>query len=328
MRTHQLGGRNVSVIGLGTADFGGKCPESRAREFLDAYTEIGGNLIDTARVYGDFSTPRDGESEKVIGRWMSERKNRADLFLSTKGGHPRLRGLRLPRLSRADILADMEASLEALQTDRVDIYWLHRDDLLRPVGEIMETLQQLIEDGHTRMTGVSNWKAGRIAEANAYAAAHGLTPLTADQPQFSLAPSRMIGDPTLVTMDRRLWTLHRDTGMPCFCFSSQAGGFYAKLDSLGAAKLPLALKAQYLRRDSAAVLRRLRELSAGSGRSVSALSLAWLTCQPFPTFALAGVSRPEHVRSLAEAGDTVLTDEERDSLRVFSPVLHTPARKP
>ena len=66
MRTHRFGSREVSVIGLGTADFGGRIAESLAREFLDAYIGIKGNFIDTARVYGDFATPKNGESEKVI----------------------------------------------------------------------------------------------------------------------------------------------------------------------------------------------------------------------------------------------------------------------
>ncbi len=315
MRTHQLGGRNVSVIGLGTADFGGKCPESRAREFLDAYTEIGGNLIDTARVYGDFSTPRDGESEKVIGRWMSERKNRAALFLSTKGGHPRLRGLRLPRLSRADILADMEASLEALQTDRVDIYWLHRDDLLRPVGEIMETLESLIRDGSTRMTGVSNWKPGRIREANAYAAAHGLTPLTANQPQFSLAKQVRSLDPTLTAMDRDTCRMHQETNMACCCFSSQAHGFFTKLDQGGEESLAPNVRAEFLCPENRAVYERIKTVQKETGLSVGAIALAFLTCQPFPTFALVGCSKMEHLCALKEAGDAALNDAQRDFLR-------------
>ena len=68
MRKQDFGNSRVSVIGLGSADFGGKIAESLAREFMDAYAAIGGNLIDTGRVYGDFVTPRNGESEKIIGR--------------------------------------------------------------------------------------------------------------------------------------------------------------------------------------------------------------------------------------------------------------------
>ena len=70
MLKRKFGTRDVSILALGTADYGGTFPEAKAREFMDAYVEIGGNFIDTAHVYGDFATPRNCESEKVIGRWM------------------------------------------------------------------------------------------------------------------------------------------------------------------------------------------------------------------------------------------------------------------
>lgn len=125
-----------------------KIAESRAREFMDAYATVGGNLIDTGRIYGDFVTPRKGESEKIIGRWLTDRHCRERVFLSTKGGHPPLQDMQRSRLSREEIRSDMAESLQDLQTDYVDIFWLHRDDESRPAGEIMETLQSLIEVAH------------------------------------------------------------------------------------------------------------------------------------------------------------------------------------
>ena len=70
MRYAEFCGRQTAVIALGTMDFGGRIEESRAREFMDAYVEIGGNFIDTARIYGDFARKIQGGSEQVIGRWM------------------------------------------------------------------------------------------------------------------------------------------------------------------------------------------------------------------------------------------------------------------
>ena len=186
MLKRKFGTRDVSILALGTADYGGTFPEAKAREFMDAYVEIGGNFIDTAHVYGDFATPKNGESEKVIGRWMEQRRNRDAIFLSTKGAHPKLSAMNVGRLSRSEIRGDMAESLDALRTDHVDVYWLHRDDVSRPVGDVMETMQSLLDDGSTRLIGASNWSAARIREANAYAAGHGLTPFCANQPQFSL----------------------------------------------------------------------------------------------------------------------------------------------
>ena len=318
MRKQAFGDCQVAVIGLGSGDFGGKTGESRAREFMDAYLALGGNLIDTARVYGDFVTPRNGESEKVIGRWLTDRHCREQVFLSTKGGHPPLQNMRHSRLGREEIRGDLAESLQDLQTDHVEIFWLHRDDESRPVGDIMETLQSLLEDGSTRMTGVSNWHPERIREANRYAASHGLTPLSANQPQFSLARQVHCYDPTLVTMDAETWRMHRQTGMVCCCFSSQAGGFFTKLDTLGWDRLPENLKNDYGCEENLRIDEKLKILRGKTGLSVGALALAYLTCQPFPAFALVGATRIEHVLALQEAGDAVISPRQRDELRSFA----------
>ncbi len=317
MRTHPFGSREVSVIGLGTANFGGTTAESQACEFMDMYIAMNGNFIDTARVYGDFATPKNGESEKVIGRWISSRHCRDQIFLSTKGGHPPLENMHHSRLSREEIRSDIRASLEDLQTDCVDIYWLHRDDASRPVGEIMETLQELLDDGYTRLTGVSNWTPARILEANAFAAAHGLTPLYANQPQFSLAVQVAFPEDTLISMDAAAYRMHMETGMTCCCFSSQAHGFFTKLDEAGESRLPESVKTQYLCEENRQIYRRVKQLQQATGLDISSIALAYLTCQPFPTFALVGGSRAEHIRALEKAGDAVLTASQLNDLRSF-----------
>lgn len=317
MRTRPFGSREVSVIGLGTADFGGKISEGLACEFMDMYIGMKGNFIDTARVYGDFATPQNGESEKIIGRWITARHCRDQIFLSTKGGHPPLDNMHHSRLSRAEIRADIQDSLEDLQTDSVDIYWLHRDEISRPVGEIMEMLQELLEEGRTRLTGVSNWTPARIMEANAFAAAHGLTPLYANQPQFSLAVQVSFPDDTLISMDAAAYRMHMETGMACCCFSSQAHGFFTKLDESGEGCLPESIKAQYLCEENRRIYQRIKQVQQVTGLDVSSIALAYLTCQPFPTFALAGASRKEHIMVLEKAGDTTLTASQLNKLRSF-----------
>ena len=313
MRKRIFGNDEISVIGMGTAEFGGRHPEGLARDLLDAYVSIGGNLVDTARVYGDFVTPRNGESEKIVGRWMEDRGNRREIFLSTKGGHPPLDDMRRSRLSPEEIRNDMAASLEDLRTDHVDIYFLHRDDPSRPVGQIMETLHGLVEDGYTRMIGVSNWAPARIREANAWADAHGLTRLAANQPQFSLAEQRFFLDPTTRGMDAETWRMHRETGMPCFCFSSQAHGYFTRLDKQS--PLTESLRREFDSPENREILERIRTVRQETGLSVNAIALAWLMSQPFPTFPLVGASRVEHVEALREAGDALLTDRQRDLLR-------------
>lgn len=315
MRYAEFCGRQTAVIALGTMDFGGKIEESRAREFMDAYVEIGGNFIDTARIYGDFARKIQGGSEQVIGRWMEDRRCREKIVLGTKGGHPDLSTMHTGRLSRGEILDDMQRSLDNLRTDCVDIYWLHRDDPTRPVEDILESLTALVEQGMTRYVGVSNWRTERIVGANASAAQHGLVKLCANQPQFSLARQVVVEDDTLCQMDSQTYAMHVRENLPCVCFSSQAKGFLSKMDQGGEAILPDKARRRYLCEENLAVFERCRALSAQTGLSVNAIALAWLTSQPFPTFPIAGVSKMEHIDALREAGDAILTAEQRDGLR-------------
>ncbi len=315
MRKQPFGSYEVSVIGFGTADFGGRHPEGLARDLMDTYVSIGGNFIDTARVYGDFATPRNGESEKIVGRWMEARGNRDRIFLSTKGGHPPLSDLHRSRLAPEELRDDMAASLEDLRTDHVEIYWLHRDDESRPVGGIMETLQGFVEDGRARMVGVSNWRPERIREANAYAEAHGLVSLAANQPQFSLARQHFFLDNTTRGMDEETWRMHAETGMVCCCFSSQAHAYFTRLDRGGEAALTENLKKEFDSPENRAIMDRIRRVQEETGLSVGSIALAWLTAQPFPAFPLAGASRTEQVEALREAGEAVLTESQRDLLR-------------
>jgi len=316
MRTLKFGSRDVAVLALGASEFGGTCPEAKAFDFMDAYAELGGNFIDTARLYGDFATPKNGESEKVIGRWMEQRRNRDQIFLSTKGAHPVLGQMHIGRLGRDEIRSDMMGSLEDLRTDCVDVYWLHRDDISRPVGDIMETMQSLIEDGCTKLIGVSNWSPKRILEANAYAREHGLTEFIGNQPQFSLAQQMIVEDPTLTPMDAETYQMHMDTNMVCCCFSSQGKGFFTKLDELGEAGLPDKAKRRFLYPNNVEVYERMKTVREQTGLTIGAIALAWLTCQPFPTFALCGASKVEQVQALKDAADAILTPEQRDYLRV------------
>lgn len=315
MRYADFCGRQASVLALGTMDFGGKIEESRAREFMDAYVEIGGNFIDTARIYGDFAAGVQGGSEQVIGRWMEDRRCRERIVLGTKGGHPDPKTMHTGRLSHAEVLDDMQRSLDNLRTGCVDIYWLHRDDPFRPVEDILETLTDLVERGMTRHVGVSNWTPARILMAQAASEQRGLVKLSANQPQFSLARQVVVEDDTLCQVDAETYAMHVKDHLPCQPFSSQAKGFLAKMDAEGEGVLTDKARRRYLCEENLAVLKRTQALSKETGLSVGAISLAWLTSQPFPTFPIAGVSKMEHIAALKEAGDAVLTAEQRDWLR-------------
>lgn len=315
MRYRDFLGRRVSVIAMGSTGLGYEISQRQVNDFLDAYADLGGNFIDTARVYGDFGGEVCGIAERAIGNWMAARHNRGDMVIGTKGGHPRLKTMDVGRLDRESLKRDISDSLDALMCDNVDIYWLHRDDERRPVGDILDTLNGFIAQGLTRHIGVSNWKPERIREANVYAAQHGLAGFIANQPQFSLARQDMVEDPTLCQMDEEMYALHMETGMACVPFSSQAKGFFIKYHDGGETALSDKARRRFMTDYNMGIYDRLVKLSAETGYSVGALSLAYLTCQPFATFPIVGVSRTSQVEALREAGDAVITAEQALELR-------------
>ena len=126
-------------------------------------------------------------SEKTIGRWMKARGNRNSVILATKGAHPDLSAMHIPRLSRSDITKDLEESLKYLGVDHIDLYWLHRDDPNRDVCEIIETMDALVNSGKIRYYGLSNWKLPRLEEALAYAQGKGIARPSGSQILWSLA---------------------------------------------------------------------------------------------------------------------------------------------
>lgn len=313
MRQAVFCGRKASVIALGTMDFGGRIDAEQAFDFMDAYREIGGNFIDTARMYGDFAAGVWGGSEAVIGRWMSARRNRGDIVLSTKGAHPKQKGV--GRLNCEDVFDDLMRSLDALQCDSVDMYWLHRDDESRPVRDILETLTEITQRGFAGYVGVSNWRTQRIIEAEECAEKHGLVRLYANQPQFSLAPQYLVEDPTLCQMDGNMYAMHMRNMMPCVAFSAQSKGYLAKMAQFGEKALNEKVRRRFHTPENVALLRRIQAISRESGLSVGALALAWLTNCPFPCFPIAGVSKMAHFDTIREAGDAILTEQQRDFLR-------------
>ena len=315
MRYRDFLGKKTSVITMGTGGYGFSKSQMETNEYLDAYAKMGGNFLDTARIYGDIANGVCGISERAVGNWIAARHNRDDLVIGTKGGHPRVESMNVGRLDRDSLTRDMHESLNDLMIDQVDIYWLHRDDVTRPVGDILETLNTFIADGYTRAIGVSNWAPARIREANEYAKQHGMTGFYANQPQFSLARQDLVEDPTLYQMDAEMYAFHVETGMPCVSFSSQAKGFFIKYHEGGADSMPDKAKRRFMTPDNMAIYDKLVKLSAETGYSVGALSLAYLTCNKFDIYPIVGVSSMKQVMALAEAGDAVITLDQALELR-------------
>ena len=296
-------------IVLGTAPFGSGISRDHAFEILDAYVELGGNFVDTAAVYGM------GLSEQTVGSWMHERECRNKVFISTKGGHPSLPDWKR-RITETDILSDVENSLRNLQTDYIDVYFLHRDDENMPVDAIMPILDRLVREGKTRYIGASNWTVARINEANAFARENGMAEFAVSQIFWCGARINKdnVYDQTLVVMDEREHEGYIKNGMPVMAYTSQARGLFSLARDKGYESLSDSMKHTYMNSETKARAERIWAVSERTGVSPTAVSLAYLLCDKgVKAYPIIGTSRPER---LSEAFE-VFNLEEKDISMLF-----------
>ncbi len=178
--TRPLGhsGIQVSVIGLGCNQFGGRLDRSQTKTVLDAAIDAGITFLDTADRYGNTL------SEEFMGAAL--RGRREEIVLATKFGLDLGDGWVGPRGAGDYIRHAVEGSLRRLQTDTIDLYWYHRPDGVTPIGETLEALDALVRAGTVRAIGASNFSAHQIQEADMIAKERGLTPFTAIQNEYSL----------------------------------------------------------------------------------------------------------------------------------------------
>ncbi len=221
----------LSKLILGTVPFGSTMSSKDSFQIMDRYFEMGGNVIDTARVYSSWLPKGRDASETCVGAWMKERNCREKVVLITKGGHPPFSNLHASRISPENIFSDFADSQHFLQTDYIDIYFLHRDDESVPVNIIMDALHELVKKGQIKMLGASNWKLSRILEANKYARSHGKTPFSVSEIQWSYVycTNAMLHDDTLVCMDDQLenYQAYIQANIPVFAYSSQGHGIFS-----------------------------------------------------------------------------------------------------
>lgn len=285
--------RELSSLVLGTTVYR-SAGVNASTELLDAWLELGGNVVDCGREYGD--------SERVLGRWLHERGCREQIVVLTKGAHE---DAVRQRVTPADIRADLEESLHVLDLDSVDIYLLHRDDPSQPVGPLVEALNEHRAAGRIHAFGASNWTPARIEEANEYAAGHGLEGFSCSSPGLSLARQCEPPWPGCVSADDAdslEW--YERTGLPLFPWSAQAGGFFAGADG------PFVLRV-YGSEDNVERLRRAAHLAAAPGRTANEVALAWVLAQPFPSYPIIGPRTVDELLASVAALDLELTPAER-----------------
>ncbi|MFE5892455.1 aldo/keto reductase [Streptomyces sp. NPDC056462] len=308
----KLGSSDLEVfpLCLGGNVFGWTADEPRSFAVLDAYTEAGGNFIDTADSYSAWVEGNvGGESETVIGNWLKARGNRADVVIATKvSQHPDFQGL-----TAANIKAAADASLRRLGTDHIDLYYTHFDKPEVPVEEIVGALDELVRAGKVRHIAASNISAKRLEASLAFSDREGLARYVALQPHYNLVSRD--------TYEGELQDLAEREGLAAVPYYALAAGFLTgkyragtAVDSPRAQGAGRHAQTERGRR----VLAVLDEIASAHEVPVATVALSWLAARPTVSAPIASARTPEQLPALLGVGELTLTDGELERLTAAS----------
>ncbi len=315
-RTLGRSGLVISPQALGTMTFGtGRwgTDEKVSRAIFDAYRSEGGNFIDTADVYAG------GESESMVGRFLAETRSRDEIVLATKfgfnasRGNPNAGGTGAKNIYRA-----LDQSLKRLQTDRIDLFWLHVWDSVTPVEEIVQTLAKLVQAGKVLYYGLSDVPAWFAMKAATIAAERRLAAPVALQVEYSLVAREV---------ENEHFPAAREAGMGVVPWSPLAGGFltgkYLPGETSGKGRLsgPNPLGNSKFTEGNWNILAEVQAVAREMGCSPSEVALAWVSSRRGIASTLLGASSVEQLRRNVAACGLKLSLEHEDHLsRVSAPV--------
>ncbi|HZT94798.1 MAG TPA: aldo/keto reductase family protein [Gaiellaceae bacterium] len=302
MRYRQLGDSDlrVSEICLGTwTTFGGTLDEDGATALVDAAFEQGINFFDTANVYSE------GRSEEVLGRALAGRP-RDSYVVATKVYGTMPSGDR--GLSREQVLKQIDASLERLQLDHVDLYQCHSWDEDVPVEETLGALTEVVEAGKVRFIGVSNWSGEQIRGAVELARERGFAKIVSSQPEYSLLH---------LEPEEDVIPASRENGVSQIVYSPLAQGVLSGkyrpgeqwAEGTRAAARGGGFMSRFLADDVLERVQRLGPIADGLGVTTAQLALAWVLREPNVASAIVGASRPDQLRDNAAASGVELDDD-------------------
>ena len=303
-----------SPLAFGAANLGIVGSEQDGKALIDHYIEQGGTHIDTARAYSNWIPGEMYRSERILGDWLAERKNRDKILISSKGGHNlNLPDQKISRLSPEQIEGDLNGSLKTLRIDTIDLYWLHRDDPTLPVGPMIESLHKAQTAGKIRFYAASNWSASRIQEANDYAKKQGYTGFVASQVNWSLGTRYLPPhpDPTRLNFSLEHMALHKNTGLAALPYSSQASGYF----SLRSRNTKLVKDSPYDTPGNQKIHDVLTSIIGDLGLSMTQAALAYLWSHDFPVIPLIGCETPEELKDTMSAVGCRLPAEVMKPLR-------------
>lgn len=294
MEKRQLGNTDLHIypVAFGGNVFGWTLDEKKSFEILNGFTEAGFNFIDTADVYSRWAPGNTGgESERIIGKWLKEKKNRHNIVLTTKVGSDMGDGRK--GLKKQYILKAVEASLQRLGTDYLDLYQTHFDDVETPVEETLEAYAQLQKEGKIRWIGTSNMSPERILTSLEASAAKGLPRYETLQPHYNLYAREKY--------ETQYESLALENGLGVITYFSLESGFltgkYRTKEDLGKSPRGGDMD-KYFDERGLKILAALDEISNQYKATPAAVSLAWLIQRPSVTAPIVSATSKSQLESI------------------------------
>ena len=300
-RTLGRSGLQVTVVGLGCNNFGGRIDLEASRKVIHKALDLGINLFDTADVYGN-----KGGSETVMGQILGDR--RKEIVLATKFCAPMDEAGQLKGASRRYIMSAIEASLKRLKTEWIDLYQVHQTDASTPMEETLRTLDDLIRQGKVRYIGLSNHAAWRVVEAQWIAEHYSLNAFISCQDEYSLL---------VRGAEKELIPAMQSYGLGLLPYFPLANGLLTGKYKRNAAMPEGArltktqnLADRYLTDSNWQTTEKLSDFVAKRGHSMLELAFSWLAQRPTVTSVIAGATKPEQLEQNVKAAGWQMSAED------------------
>jgi aryl-alcohol dehydrogenase-like predicted oxidoreductase len=295
---------SVSPLTFGGNVFGWTVNERESFRILDAFISAGFNFIDTADTYSKWVPGnKGGESETIIGNWLTKNHKRESVIIATKlggdmGGNKK--GLSVKYIKEA-----AEASLARLKTEYIDLYQSHYDDPETPVSETMTVFNELIKEGKVRAIGASNLSAERIKQSNDFARNNNMAPYVSLQPLYNLYDRQKF--------ENEYFKLVQDESLAVLPYYSLASGFltgkYRSEADLNKSKRGKSIK-KYLDERGLRILAAMDRVAGEQNVPLPQIAIAWLLHNPTITSAIASATKEKQLRELAEATALKLSEDQ------------------
>lgn len=293
----------VAPIAFGGNVFGWTLDQKKSFDILDVFAGNEFNLIDTANNYSYWVTGNHGgESEEIIGKWMKDRKKRHEVVIATKVGG-RGENRQKTNASRSHILSEVDASLQRLQTDYIDIYQLHYDDLTTSIEETLTAFHELIQQGKVRWIGVSNISAERLEASLKISAEKSLPKYQTLQPHYNLYERE--------EFETNYQSIALANQLEVIPYYSLASGFltgkYRSMEDLNKSARGKDVE-KYLNEKGFKILQALDQVSKKHNTTPATIALAWLLHQPSILAPIASATNRQQMESLLNAPNIQLDE--------------------